>query len=105
MPYDLYLTYVDAAVTCNGVMFVCDCCIPSVVTCPPLNATNGNTSDTSRGYLDDVHLLCHHGYRVVGNQSLSNVSAHCTAAGNWSVADLDCERKLLLNCFSCKNNL
>jgi len=65
----------------------------SVVTCPQLNASHGNATNTSRRYLDDVHLFCHHGYRVVGNQSLSNVSAFCTAAGNWSVADLDCERK------------
>ena len=77
---------------------VVDCC-PSVVTCPPLNASHGNTTNTSRGYLDDVHLHCRHGYRVVGNQSLSNVTAFCTAAGNWSVADLDCERKSPHHCW------
>jgi len=65
----------------------------SVVTCPLLNVSHGNLSMTSRDYLDLVNLDCNHGYRVIGNQSLSNVTAVCTANGNWSVADLDCERK------------
>ena len=48
---------------------------------------------TSRDYLDLVHLDCYHGYRVIGNQSLSNVTGVCTANGNWSVEDMDCERE------------
>jgi len=68
-------------------------CSVSVVTCPPLNVSHGVTSSTSRGYLDLVHVACHHGYRVKGNQSLSNVTGVCTANGNWSVEQLDCERK------------
>ena len=65
----------------------------SVVTCPQLNVTNGNVSTTSRDYLDIVQLDCHHGYRIKGNQSLTNVSSVCATSGDWSVDDLDCERK------------
>jgi len=61
--------------------------VMSVVTCPQLNVTHGNLSTTSRDYLDVVHVVCHHGYRFKGNQSLTNVTAVCTANGNWSVAD------------------
>jgi len=65
----------------------------AVVTCPQLNVSHGNLSMTSRDYLGLVYLDCNHGYRVIGNQSLGNVTGFCTAYGNWSVEDLDCERK------------
>ena len=68
------------------------CCL-SVVTCPRLNVSNGNLSMTSRDYLDLLYLDCYHGYRVIANQSLTSLTSECTASGNWSVADVDCERK------------
>ena len=72
----------------------------SVVTCPQLNVSHGNLSMTSRNYLDPVHLDCYHGYRVIGNQSLTSLTSVCMDNGNWSVQQLDCQRKSRHNrCF------
>jgi len=64
-----------------------------VVTCSLLNVTHGNLSMTSRDYLGNAYLDCYHGYCVIGNQSLSSLTSVCTANGNWSAAEVDCERK------------